>query len=185
MRLARLSVLVLLAPVASVAVVITVNPGMDSFVFTNIDPTRTATDFDVKLITVAGPGIGDGDGGAPFPFAFIGLPAVDGGFGHIVYQGGPGIPPGGMYTHSFPGWPANTMFDVEFSFPPPPNPLAIRLVSQGHFPTEGSTNSTPEPSATILVAFGLLGLVAFRQAKSSRSGLVAKGPLGLAARRRI
>jgi len=157
-----ITVLILIAaiPCTSSAVVITTNPGADSFVFTNLDPTRTATDFDVTLITVTGPGIGDGNGGAPFPLAFIGLPKVDGGFGTIVYQGGPGIPPGGTYTHSFPGWPANTMFDVTFSYPPPPNPFVIRVDFQGDFPTEGSTDPVPEPPIGILVAPACLALLA-------------------------
>lgn len=142
------------------AVVITIQPGIDSFDFLNLS-TRTATDFDITLVTITGPGIGDGNGGPPFPFALIKGPKVDGGFQGIEYKGGPGIPPGGTYTHSFPNWPAGTRFVVDFTYPPPPIP-GVMLLSAGHFPTEGFTSAAPEPSTLAIFGIGSLGLLSYR-----------------------
>ncbi len=160
---------------ASAGIIVVTSPGIDSFTFKNTDPARTAIDFDVTLKTLTGPGIGDGNGGPPFPLAFIGLPKVDGGFGEIVYQGGPGIAPGGTYTHSFPGWPANTVFDVEFSFPTPPPEGFILITSEGHFPTEGATDPVPEPGGFSLLAVGVIGLFSYRRAAEKRRSRLGSG----------
>jgi hypothetical protein len=137
---------------------ITIGPA-DSFVFQNPDP-RTATDFDVKLLTLTGPGIdvNASSGGDPFPNALFGGPKVDGGWGSMTFKGGPGVPSGGTYSMSFEGWPEGTMFDVTFSYPPPPNPL-IKLLNFGNFPTDGYVYATPEPSSLALSAAGVFACI--------------------------
>lgn len=58
-------------------------------------------------------------GGAPFPNGRVGTVGDDF-FGRpyrsAIFQGPPGIPAGGSYGLSFPGWPVGTQFDVLFSY---------------------------------------------------------------------
>ncbi len=143
------------APRQAGAELIFTDPAKPSLTFTNMDPTRTATCFDVELVTPVGPGIGDdSDGGPPFSIAFGKGNHPGGGFNEIVYQG-TGIAPGGTYTHSFPGWPEGTVFDVTFTYPPPPIPGVIRISNPGNYPTEGFTTAVPEPSGAAFLAAGV------------------------------
>jgi hypothetical protein len=142
--------------------VIVTGPGMNTFMFQNAHATTTATDFRVVLISVPPPAIGGGFGGAPFPVATTQLPAQGGGFLRIIYDGGPGIAPGGIYTHSFPDWPIGTRFDVQFSYliggqlvlmdPVLVEPTAF------NFPGEGATSAVPEPATLILLGTGIVGV---------------------------
>jgi hypothetical protein len=151
---------------------ITVSAGYDSFTFVNTS-SQTAIDIQVTLVTTTGPGI-DADassGGEPFPDVYISGPPVDGGVGGLIFMvpGGPptnaGIPPGGGYTISFPGWPDGTVFDVEFSYPPPLGQTGPVLALQGSYTTEGYVYATPEPASVLLMGAGLAGLLWRRRRK--------------------
>lgn len=132
-------------------------PGVNTFVFQN-DSTERALDFRVVLASLPPPpAIGGGTGGTPFPDAHFELPATGGGFLRVIYDGGPGIAAGGMYTHSFPDWAVGAMFNVSFSYAGGVlrDPKVIEVnTSKG----EGQTTPTPEPTTLFLLSAGLAGV---------------------------
>ena len=134
---------------------ITIGPGQNIFVFQNNHPTETAIDFDVLLTVLppGAPGIGGGFGGAPFPVPNL-LNA-----GSIIYSG-PGIPPGGQYTHGFVGFAVGTVFDIQFSYMIDGQRVLLDpiLIVQIASTAQGQTNAVPEPTTMLLLATGLAGV---------------------------
>jgi hypothetical protein len=169
-KLARISAWALLAVVASPGLgfgfVITVSPDHPSYSFVNFTNV-TAIDFDVKLLTLTGPGIDPeaSSGGSPFPTTFFSGPPVGGGWGGVSFVtagGGSGVGPLEDYSISFPGWPDGTMFDVTFTYPPPPVPGIIELIQVGDYPTEGVILAVPEPSTWGMMFIGFAPVSASR-----------------------
>jgi hypothetical protein len=149
---------------------ITVSPDHPSYSFVNLAGV-TAIDFEVKLVTLTGPGIDPeaSSGGPPFPTTFFSGPPVDGGWGGLSFVtagGGSGVGPSDDYTISFPGWPDGTIFDVSFTYPPPPIP-GIQLILVGDYPTEGVVLAAPEPSTwgMTVLGFTTLGFAGYRRAR--------------------
>ena len=139
----------------------------DTFTFQNRSNTETAIDFEVVLLSLTPPAIAGGFGGAPFPMAHPEGAVAGGGFIRIIYDGGPGIAPGGLYTHSFPGWPAGTQFEVTFSY----NINGQRVLMDPFVvitlaSAQGETTPTPEPATMLLLGTGLAGVV-IRMRKNS------------------
>lgn len=134
---------------------ITIGPGPNIFVFENNHPTATALDFDVLVVMLppGAPGIGGGFGGAPFPLTNL----VNA--GNIIYSG-PGILPGGQYTHEFVGFAVGTMFDVQFSYVINGQRVLLDpiLVGQIVSTAQGETNAVPEPTTLFLLGSGLAGV---------------------------
>lgn len=173
--LSAIAVFVLTEAAHADPLVIVTGAGGNSFVFQNAHPTATATDFRVVLLSVPPPAIGGGTGGAPFPVTTLQLPAAGGGFLRVIYDGGTGVAPGGMYTHSFPDWPVGTMFDVQFSYLIGGQIVLMDpvLVQRGAFTTQGETTSTavPEPMTLFLLGTGLAGVAAkVRGRRQARPG---------------
>lgn len=160
--LAVVAVLVASGAVRADQITIQANQGANVFLFQNVHPTeQTATDFRVTLLSLPPPAIGDGTGGTPFPDAhFEEGGALGGGFFRVVYDGGPGVPFGLIYAHSFPGWPVGTRFDVFFSYKIDGQIqlFGAKLVGQGSTATpQGQTTPTPEPATMLLLGAGLAG----------------------------
>jgi len=142
--------------------VIVTGPGANIFMFQNAHPTLTATDFRVVLLSVPPPAIGGGFGGAPFPVTNLQLPAAGGGFLRVIYDGGPGVAPGGIYTHRFPNWPVGTMFSISFSYLINGQIVLLDpiVIGQSASNPQGQTTATPEPATLLLLATGLSGFAA-------------------------
>lgn len=165
-------ILVLSAMVYADQITIQANQGANVFLFQNVHPTeQTATDFRVTLLSLPPPAIGAGTGGTPFPDAhFEEGGALGGGFFRVVYDGGPGVPFGLIYAHSFPGWPVGTRFDVFFSYKIDGQIqlFGAKLVGQGSTATpQGQTTPTPEPTTMLLLGMGVVG-VALRTRKKRK-----------------
>ena len=148
---------------------ITIGAGPNIFVFQN-NIAATATDFDVRIVMLppGAPGIGGGFGGAPFPFSNL-LNA-----GNINYRG-PGIAPGGQYTHEFIGFAVGTVFDIQFSYMID-GERVLRdpiLVGQIVSTAQGDTNAVPEPTTLFLLGSGLAGVAikTRRRLKIARQGI--------------
>lgn len=140
---------------------ITIGPGVNTFVFQNQLETQTAVDFEVTLVGDGPPGIGGGSGGAPFSDEpMFGDPLPGGGFRSITYLGSLGVPPQGMYTHSFVDWPVGTMFDVVFSYSVGGvivflEPRFIQQTTNVTNASPAQTRPVPEPTTLLLLGTGL------------------------------
>jgi hypothetical protein len=113
---AALLALSTLAAEKSQAVIIT--PPPTTWLFQNTQAI-TATDFRVVRANplpgqppLPGIDINASSGGAAFPNK-----KLEAGTNNVaIYTGPPGVPAGGFFAHSFPNWPAGTLFSVLFSY---------------------------------------------------------------------
>ncbi len=163
--------------VSSAVVLMLGGPAPQTYKFTNTQ-LITATDFKVSLAfpdQAPPPAIGGGNGGIPFPVTNLQLPAAGGGFLRVIYDGGPGIAPGGMHTHSFIGFPAGFKIEALFSYNNNPNDLRepqFELLSAGASAQGKTVASVPEPTSTLsILALGTLGAASTlkRKLKPSQS----------------
>ena len=150
-------------------------PGVHTFVFQNVQPTATATDFQVLVLSPS-VALGNGFGGTPFPVRSFQLPVASGGFLRFVYDGGPGIPAGGTYTHSFTDFQVGTVFSVTFSYLIGGQIVFLdpRVLGVNTSVGQGLTRAVPEPTTLLLLSTGLAG-VAIKTRKRLKTWKRAQG----------